>query len=201
MLVAAPSFWPTLFPAFATIIAGSIGGWIALQAIKTNRQIARLRATLDLIERTESEPFYLDLAVSFKAARLRGFDYILDPQTDENWQERKKVFLFLNHYEMTAIGIKNGVLDETFYAQFRRGIVVRDWRYAREFIGALRSKIENPTPSKVFEHFSALAQNWDWEIRHEQYLRTHGDSEEKITKAIEWYRAHPKHPWHPRKAH
>ena len=48
---------------------------------------------------------------------------------------RQMVLNFLNHYEVIAMGISDGILDEQVYKNYMRSIVVRDW-FAAEPFGA-----------------------------------------------------------------
>jgi hypothetical protein len=59
-------------------------------------------------------------------------------------------------------------LDETFYSQFMRGAIVRDWEASKEFIESLRS---TPAKLSIFEHFEELATRWQRDIEQEERLR------------------------------
>ena len=182
-------------------IASTVGGVIALRAIWTNRAIARLRATLDTIERTESQEHYKHLTSVFKDFRQseaiqETIEEILQPRTDAHRTRRTEILFFLNHYELIAVGFRAGVLDQGFYAEFMRGAVVRDWRAARPLIEGLRidNEANNPVPRQIFEHFEELANEWEWEIRHEEYLARHGFNRQQVKASLQWFRDHPKHP-------
>jgi hypothetical protein len=128
-----------------------------------------MRATLDLIERTESQQFYQDLSDAFKEVRLaKQLPSLVNPTTDTQRKQRTQVLFFLNHYELVAVGCKNRVLDETFYSQFMRGAIVRDWEASKEFIESLRS---TPAKLSIFEHFEELATRWQRDIEQEERLR------------------------------
>jgi hypothetical protein len=126
-----------------------------------------MRATLDLIERTESQSYYQNLWKGFKAAREApgGLSALLNPATERPESLRSDVLDFLNHYELIAVGCKQGVLDEEFYKQFMRSAFLRDWAASRDLIRGLR---EPPAPAPkrptLFEHFEALAMKWQAEL-------------------------------------
>jgi len=177
------------------IISSVVGGIIAIRAIVTNRHLARIRATLDLIERTESQEYYQGLYEKFKSFRKSGafsdrarLEKLLDPETEQEKADRTEIMFFLNHYELIAAGFKNYILDKDFYADFMRGAVVRDWNAARQLIERLR----NPDSPLAYEHLEALAREWDFEIRHENVMRREGASREHIEQAIKWLRKDPK---------
>ena len=190
---------------FTGLTAALIGGSIAIRAIWTNRAIARLRATLDTIERTESQEHYKRLTSVFKEFRQspsidETIEEILQPRTAEHRTRRTEILFFLNHYELIAVGFQTGVLDRGFYAEFMRGAVVRDWRAARPLIERLRidNEAENPVPLQIYEHFEELAEDWEWEIRHEEYLRRNGFSRNQIKKSLQYFRDRPNLPRPPR---
>jgi hypothetical protein len=86
-----------------------------------------MRATLDLIERTESQEYYQQLSETFKEVRKsNSFGALTDPNNATFKTQRTQVLFFLNHYELVAVGCRSRVLDETFYAQFMRSAVIRD---------------------------------------------------------------------------
>jgi hypothetical protein len=186
-----------LGPIIGGIIAATVGGIIAVIAIRTNRAIARLRATLDTIERTESQDHYKKIASTFRDVRRNNsLERVLHPKTDEDREIRTDVLFFLNHYELISVGFRSGVLDKTFYAEYMRGAVLRNWKTANPLIDAMRTEnaLQNPTPAKIYEHFEALATEWEWEIRHEEYCRKQGCTEAQIKKSIAYFRDHPKRP-------
>jgi len=186
---------------FTGLTAALIGGAIAIRAIWTNRAIARLRATLDTIERTESQEHYKRLTSVFKEFRQspsidETIEEILQPRTAAHRTRRTEILFFLNHYELIAVGFQTGVLDRGFYAEFMRGAVVRDWRAARPLIERLRidNEAENPVPRQIYEHFEELAQDWEWEIRHEEYLGRNGFNRSQIKKSLQYFRDRPNLP-------
>lgn len=170
VVVAASSFW--WVSPLVTVFAAAIGGFIAINSIKANRAIARTRATLDLIERLESQPYYQELATAFKEIRgdQDGFRQILDPKSTPQKVQRAKILNFLNHYELVAVGCKKGVLDKDFYSMFMRSAVVRDWLAAETFVTDLRNPPgQHPRP-KIYEHFEGLAHEWMDDIESERKL-------------------------------
>jgi uncharacterized protein DUF4760 len=168
-IVAASAFWRVqpLVTAVAAIL--SLQSWVG-SSRGANRSIARTRATLDLIERTESQAHYQSLWLNFKAVRGRegGFGALIAPATPADETARALALEFLNHYELVAVGCKHGVLDSEFYKHFMRGAVVRDWQAASDFINAIRHPPGAPARPRLFEHLDALAQKWQAEIEIEQ---------------------------------
>lgn len=202
---AAPTLWSAALPILGTVFTGitaaTIGGAIALRAIWTNRAIARLRATLDTIERTESQEHYKHLTNVFKQFRQStsvddAIEEILQPRVETQRKKRTEILEFLNHYELIAVGFQTGVLDKGFYAEFMRGAVVRDWRSAKSLIQKLRidNEANNPVPRQIYEHFEQLAEEWEWEIRHEEHLRHNGFNRGQIKASLKFFRERPNTP-------
>ncbi|MEO4043658.1 DUF4760 domain-containing protein [Hoeflea sp. CAU 1731] len=169
IVCAASSFW-WVAPSILAISALSAGvlSWIS---INTNREIARKRATLDLIERSESTEYYQELYRAFTDIRKDngGFEQIIYPTNPEVIKQRQMVINYLNHYEIIALGIFEGILDEKVYKSYMRSTVVRDWLAAEPFIQHIRT----PTPDsgsevsalKAFSNFETLALKWSPEVQ------------------------------------
>jgi hypothetical protein len=154
-LAAAPPFW--WVAPLVTGLAALTAAIIAVTAILANRKMVRLRASLDLIERTESQQFYQDLRNAFRDAARANFENLSDDL-------RQKVLMLLNHYEIIAIGCRHNVLDKKFYADWMRSALVRDWRRVENFVWALRHPPNRPPLPGLFEHFENLAREWERQI-------------------------------------
>jgi hypothetical protein len=97
-----------------------------------------LKATLDIIEASESKDFYQDLYHNFRRYRADSAfkKDVLFPTTDEHWVARGKCFSYLN--EIVALSCETGIIDEDFYARWLAPTVIRDWRAAEDLIAAAR---------------------------------------------------------------
>ena len=166
--VASGSFWwvsPLVIGTAATVAAT-----ISVISILSNKKVARQRATLDLIERSESTEYYQALYAAFTQVRKdpAGLMQLAEITNPHLMEQRQKVLNFLNHYELMAIGIKMGILDEEVYKTFMRSTVVRDWEVSKAFISHIRS----PTPDSgsevgaggAFSDFQELAEKWGPEV-------------------------------------
>lgn len=159
-------------------VSAVVAAFISVSSIRANKEIARKRATLDLIERSESTEYYQDLYRSFTEVRKdpRGLEQLVDVTNPEMVRQRQKVINYFNHYELMAIGIEQGVLDEGVYKSFMRSTLVRDWFEASAFIAHLRT----PTPdsgaevsaARAFSKFEALAVKWSPEVQMRLPLET-----------------------------
>ncbi len=64
----------------------------------------------------------------------------------------------LNDYELIAVGIRQGILDENFYKQWFRGSVILNWRKSKEFVEKIRIR-ENR--DEIFCELQMLAECWE----------------------------------------
>lgn len=139
--------------------------FLGILGYRATWRIARRKATLDLIEKAESTEHYRDRNQRFSELRRAiGFGGLNNPQTPQARIDRQLVLDYLNHYEMIAIGIRNGVLDQGFYREWMRGPFVRDWNAAVEFIQGERWKREGDKWSyypRTFANYQQLARRWD----------------------------------------
>jgi hypothetical protein len=162
-------WWITpLVIAVSTIVAAGL----SLRSINSAREMARKRATLDFIERSESTPHYRELYRAFTDVRKDpdGLMQLARPTNPQLLRQRENVIDYLNHYEMMAMGIHEGMLDESVYKKFMKSTLVRDWFEAREFVRHLRTPTKDSgsevSSKKVFCEFEDLAR-----IIHEGVVR------------------------------
>lgn len=127
----------------------------------------REKATLDLIEKRESTDYYISKTRVFSRLRTGiGFDHLHAPMTEGDIGDRQSVIGYLNHYELVALGILRGVLDNDFYFQWMGTSFVREWKAAEEFIWRMRFNRNRKETGwtyneKVYEHFEKVACSWD----------------------------------------
>ncbi|MES2443439.1 MAG: DUF4760 domain-containing protein [Pseudomonadota bacterium] len=136
---------------------------VAWLALRNARAVARQKATLDLIEKIESDQHYRQITDRFSELRRGiGFSHLNDP-APENRDDRRAVLDYLNHYEIVAIGIRHNILDAEMYRAWMEGVFVRDWNAAAEFIQRERWKGDATSwtyRASVFEHFQWAATRW-----------------------------------------
>jgi hypothetical protein len=138
---------------------------LAARAIWWNRHMARLKATLDLIEGSESKEYYQQRYAAFRTFRRADPDLrrqIADPSVRHHDKVRSRSQDFLNHYELVAIACQRGLLDEGFYRAWMGPTFVRDWNEAAILVQAARrangpGDTGNPDAYTAFER---LARAW-----------------------------------------
>jgi hypothetical protein len=86
---------------------------------------------------------------------------VLLPKTEDDKKNRGLCFDFLNHYELVAVGIEEGILDERFYKKWMEYAVVRDYRSAFSLIKSARSPTkENTSDIGAYSQWEALCVKW-----------------------------------------
>jgi len=120
-----------------------------------NRIVTRRRATIDILLADQTNFELLKVRAEF--ARHNGsFDPLFDRST---WFTPESFFLIsiCNRYELVAIGIQEGIVDERLYKKTWRTTLVRDWIRLRSGIISRRNQANHPA---MFCEFETLAKRW-----------------------------------------
>lgn len=146
-----------------------VSATIALRALYNARMIARQKATIDLVEKTESTAHYREINAAFSRVRRSpgGFDAFVG--ADQEGEQRRQINDYLNHYELIALGISHGVLDGRFYQAWMGSTFVRDWNAAAPWIQRERWRQEEDGGwtyhPAVFANYERVACRWSREAR------------------------------------
>lgn len=165
---ASPFWWVS---PLVILISAIAAGYLSIESIRANRDIARKKATLDLIERTASTEYYQKSYVAFRDIRTSddGFEQIFNPSNNAMIKQRQMVISFLNHYEIISIGIEKNILDEGVYKDYMKSMVVRDWFESERFIKHLRTPTSDSgsgvDASAAFTNFEIMALRWAPEVQ------------------------------------
>src|SRR4028119_212047 len=157
---------PTDWRIYITPALVFVSAIIAFLAMLNARHLARERATLDLIEKVESGEHYRNITQTFSDLRRgAGFAHLSRPKPEDE-KARRCVNDYLNHYELVAIGILKGMLDESVYRDWMRGPFVRDWNAAADFIQRERWKRDDDGEwkyyAKTFMNYEVIARRWSY---------------------------------------
>jgi hypothetical protein len=148
-----------------TPLAALLAAYIAWSAIWWNRRMARLKATLDLIEASESKEYYQARYRAYREYRRADAatrDAIADPTRTDHDELRAHCQDFLNHYELVAIACDRGLIDETFYRDWMGPTFVRDWNEATALVHRAR-RPDGPGDAGnpgAYVNFERLALRW-----------------------------------------
>lgn len=116
----------------AIFISAFIGASVAILSLKAHRDIARKRATLDVILKSESDEYFERIYKVFASEKDRsgGLQALLSAETVTEKGAKTEVDNFLNHYELIAISIEQEILDEGFYKAWMKTTYVNHYEQA-----------------------------------------------------------------------
>lgn len=160
MTMAAPFWWVQPLVVALGVIISLI---VALVTIRINRRIARIKATLDLIESSESKEHYLNLYRNYKKYRMDAEfrRSIINPVNDDERVSQDKCCDFLNYYELICIGFKEGILDERFYRRWMKYAVLRDYHEGADLIAdARKTTSDGRRDETAYCELEALCIKW-----------------------------------------
>ncbi len=135
------------------IIVSAIGVMVTLIV---QGQIARRRATLDLLLLETTNPSLTEQRRLFLELRDRGHLEQWADKTKVSTAEASLIRSVLNTYELIAIGIDQNTIDPKIYKRWYRTSTVRDWISVKNFAHAYQQNF-NP---KLFCEFEKLAEKW-----------------------------------------
>ncbi len=141
------------------ISAAAVVG-IGLLAWWYNQRLVSLRATLDYISNTEvTSDQWLRLRKEIAVLKNSGsLVAVLGANEDEEQTENiATICTYLNHFELTAVGINHGIINKKLYAEWFRGAYIQTWKDSQSFITELRTRRKH---NKLFEQFEDLASEW-----------------------------------------
>ena len=138
----------------AAIVAGLLG--VALSIFYAS-VIAGKRATFDLIMSELLDPRQVDLRNKFTKLRDAGNleKYASSPEAESD--EASIIAANLNIYEMIAVGVLKGTVDQKSYKAWARTTFVKDWQECKAYVSVLRKEADVPS---YYCEFEKLAKKW-----------------------------------------
>lgn len=132
---------------------------IALVTIIVVRRMTRKRATLDLMHRLENEELHQNRRLEFQKLRDNKDKQLSQWASGEhdNSKEQLQIKRICNQYEMIAVGIFEGILDEKLYRRWFRSQLLLDWAACKGFIVEFRQRKKIYS---IYAEFEALAEEW-----------------------------------------
>lgn len=147
-----------MISAAAVIVSAIVGGSIALHSIRTQRGIARKRATLDLLVQKEWDRAYIEARAEFIALRDASSGLAFwAAQEHRNSPQVTIIRNMLNDYELIAVGIREGILDEALYKRWFKTAFLKDMEAAAGFIDLIR---KSAGTAAIFAEAEWLARKW-----------------------------------------
>ena len=161
LIAGAVSVSPAMITAIAILVSAGIGALIAIVQIRHQREVARKRATLDMLVAREWDHHYPEIRTEY--IKLRNADGGLEAWADHkyaNSPQQMTINNILNEYELIATGIREDILDIELYARWFRGALLRDYASAMNYIRATRQRIRSDS---AFSETEWLAVEWGGE--------------------------------------
>ncbi|MEN5051531.1 DUF4760 domain-containing protein [Brevundimonas naejangsanensis] len=143
--------------AIATVALVAVG-WFQLRALRLENS---KRATLDFIAQETSSPDWLRI-------RQEYLEYIRNNVDDSGSLSdsaflsgedniNNAVYAVLNRYEMLALMVSSGAVDETLIRRMWRTAALKDWKALAPLVSNLRLQGAN---DQLFVEFELLARRW-----------------------------------------
>ena len=134
------------------LFIGVFAGVIAIWGVATQRSIARRRATLDHIAKSESDGDVIRARRKFiELAKAEGGLATWAEPNKEPSEEVQAIRIVLNEFELIAICIQRGIIDYELYRRWNRSGTIKYWTHAAPFVHHLRSRLENELIYHEFE--------------------------------------------------
>lgn len=147
---------------------------VAVRNTNAAGNLARDKATLDLILKEETDQFILEKRKNFLTLRSKGNLVTwalnwgegkhkpLPDNSSEATQEQQEemtnahdaIGFVLNKYEMIAIGVRNKILSEKIYDEWLGTTIINDWHELAPFVAQIRESYNRPNLYKNFEKFT-----------------------------------------------
>jgi hypothetical protein len=155
------------FAPHLTAFIALMAAFVAYLSLQQTRELARKKATIDLIETSESKDYYQERYASYRAYRRATSEervrvaYASDKDKRRS-ALRQKCWDFLNHYELVAIAGKQKLIDLDFYGDWMKPNLVRDWNEAEFLVNSARGEDRpgDEVNKVAFENFEGLAVSW-----------------------------------------
>ncbi len=132
-----------------------VGTVVAVWGVISQRQIARRRATLDLLAAAEADEDIIEARNKFiDLANQDGGLAIWAEKSREAEENTQKIKLVLNEFELISIGVQRGILDFELYSRWNKSTVLKYWERAEPFIVHLRTRTKNPAYYHEFQQMA-----------------------------------------------
>nr|WP_299438717.1 DUF4760 domain-containing protein [uncultured Rhodospira sp.] len=160
-----PPLWALLISPIILFISASAAILLVVLNYNSSERNRRINTMLRIFEIEQGE-HYSGIHRTFSFVKQEGlFDRLHSPSSTEFRRMRSDVQQYLNHYELIAIGIQEGVFSDALYKRWMRGPFVRDWNTAADFIQRERWRWDARTGrwiyhAALFENYQAVAKQW-----------------------------------------
>ncbi|HEZ2019607.1 TPA: DUF4760 domain-containing protein [Neisseria meningitidis] len=145
-----------------TCVATVYLAFFAYIQVKQGKHQAQQKATIDLLISNSSNPHYRQQRQVYLNMRRNreNFTSLACKIQEKGEHESKNLVVLdvLNAIEFTAVGIKEGIFDESVYRRMSGSSVLADWKTLKPYIMELRRLNNN---DRLFCEFEWLADRWE----------------------------------------
>jgi hypothetical protein len=150
--------WLGLNEVQAVFITAAFAALIAFWGVFSQRAITARQTTIQYLRASEQDN-------EMVMARRAFQELAREPSGIAKWGTAKRaqspeaiaIRTVLNDYELIAIGIERGTMDDLTYQRWFRSAVVKDWRQASPYIMAVRNRTGNDA---LFHEFEEMARRY-----------------------------------------
>lgn len=146
---------------YAILVSAMTGAAVALYGLTRQWRIASLRSMLQFATEHEVHSEYWAQTRRKAEELLKGDGHDIEywkTEIEKGGSDVPTIRAFLNHYELVAIGIEKKIIDEPFYSEWGRTLLVSHWKMSEKFVEAFRQVTKQRSGLKKFEE---LAKKWD----------------------------------------
>ncbi|MGI9405261.1 MAG: DUF4760 domain-containing protein [Hyphomicrobiaceae bacterium] len=167
---------PAVITALAVVSSALWASWFASHAIANQRLInedsqshardtARLRATLDFILKTELDEQYIEAKRVWKELRAEDEQQVTELLARVHYSNAaakeidKAAFVrtLYNNFELAALAIDQGILDEEFYFEWYASTFILTWNQSAYSIGVMRALLSN---ANLYIQWEQMVTQW-----------------------------------------
>lgn len=142
----------------AILFSTAVAILIARHTSKKNQNLAKLRATLDLMSDLHSDAIFAKNKEAFIETRDElGLMSLMECRTQRQIKNKSNVQGFLSKYEAIAIGVHKGILDEDMLKELMGSILADHYQDAKPLLIALQEANEN---RRIMENFMRMGARW-----------------------------------------
>jgi hypothetical protein len=160
-----PGFWhfSVWLSPLAILISAGVAILSARKSISAQRQIARKRASLDLLLKLESDAEFIKATEIYRDVRDgKGLESLIIQKEGKSKSKRDEheefyVDHYLNTLELVCVGMSAGTIDELYIYQYMRGAIVNAWKSSEKYI--IKSRGEKNR--RLLEKLEDFGINWD----------------------------------------
>ena len=142
---------------------------LAADKAESERKLAAQLETLHYIISSNRSEVLTDGRRAFAAKQREGDEALKKIAEDDANPVNGQIALYLNQFEIAAIGIRHGAFDEELYKDWFKDAYIRAFDRAWPYIDGRR---KHKNDNRLYEHFEGLAKAWSEKDRPEPIERT-----------------------------